>query len=85
MTLDFQINKKIAEEVALIPSKRIRNKVAGFITVRTPQPAQFKWKQISFCTLYLSHMTIYMRFFLFLNAITGIYFHFPFPFTFRVS
>lgn len=37
LTLDFQINKKIAEEVALIPSKRIRNKVAGFITVRTPQ------------------------------------------------
>ncbi|CDJ39750.1 40S ribosomal protein S17, putative [Eimeria necatrix] len=32
LTLDFQINKKIAEEVALIPSKRIRNKVAGFIT-----------------------------------------------------
>lgn len=33
LTLDFQINKKIAEEVALIPSKRIRNKVAGFVTV----------------------------------------------------
>ncbi|KAL8424636.1 hypothetical protein Efla_004259 [Eimeria flavescens] len=32
LTLDFQINKKIAEEVALIPSKRVRNKVAGFIT-----------------------------------------------------
>lgn len=33
LTLDFQINKKIAEEVALIPSKRTRNKIAGFITV----------------------------------------------------
>ncbi|KAL8452687.1 hypothetical protein Emed_001251 [Eimeria media] len=32
LTLDFQVNKKIAEEVALIPSKRVRNKVAGFIT-----------------------------------------------------
>ncbi|EKX73219.1 40S ribosomal protein S17, putative [Theileria equi strain WA] len=30
--LDFQYNKKVAEEVALIPSKRMRNKVAGFIT-----------------------------------------------------
>merc|ERR1712003_64398 len=32
MTLDFQINKKIAEEVATIPSKRLRNKIAGFTT-----------------------------------------------------
>jgi len=33
MTLDFQTNKKIAEEVAIIPSKRLRNKIAGFATV----------------------------------------------------
>ncbi|KAJ7557075.1 hypothetical protein O6H91_05G110800 [Diphasiastrum complanatum] len=32
MTLDFQTNKKIAEEVAIIPSKRLRNKIAGFGT-----------------------------------------------------
>jgi len=32
MTLDFQMNKKIAEEVAVIPSKRMRNKIAGFAT-----------------------------------------------------
>merc|ERR1712013_895082 len=32
LTLDFQMNKKIAEEVASIPSKRIRNKIAGFTT-----------------------------------------------------
>ncbi|CAM6099641.1 unnamed protein product [Calypogeia fissa] len=32
MTLDFQTNKKIAEEVAIIPSKRLRNKIAGFAT-----------------------------------------------------
>jgi len=32
LNLDFQVNKKIAEEVALIPSKRMRNKVAGFTT-----------------------------------------------------
>merc|ERR1712185_166820 len=29
---DFQINKKISEEVADIPSKRLRNKIAGFAT-----------------------------------------------------
>lgn len=32
MTLDFQTNKKIAEDVAIIPSKRLRNKIAGFAT-----------------------------------------------------
>jgi len=32
LTLDFDVNKKIAEEVAVIPSKRLRNKIAGFIT-----------------------------------------------------
>jgi len=32
MTPDFHTNKKILEEVALIPSKRLRNKIAGFST-----------------------------------------------------
>ncbi|XVE80648.1 hypothetical protein DITRI_Ditri14bG0155800 [Diplodiscus trichospermus] len=34
MTLDFHTNKKIVEEVALIPSKRLRNrnKIAAFST-----------------------------------------------------
>jgi len=32
MTTDFQTNKKICEEVAVIPSKRLRNKIAGFAT-----------------------------------------------------
>ncbi|KAI8360965.1 40S ribosomal protein S17-B [Mortierella sp. GBAus27b] len=32
LTLDFQTNKKIAGEVAIIPSKRLRNKIAGFTT-----------------------------------------------------
>ncbi|KAJ0968587.1 hypothetical protein J5N97_025504 [Dioscorea zingiberensis] len=32
MTLDFHTNKKVLEEVAIIPSKRLRNKVAGFST-----------------------------------------------------
>ncbi|XP_021906045.1 40S ribosomal protein S17-like [Carica papaya] len=32
MTLDFQTNKKILEDVAIIPSKRLRNKIAGFST-----------------------------------------------------
>merc|ERR1712137_1074875 len=32
LTLDFDTNKKICEEVATIPSKRLRNKIAGFVT-----------------------------------------------------
>ena len=32
LTLDFQLNKKISEEVAIIPSKRLRNKIAGYVT-----------------------------------------------------
>merc|ERR1711868_32722 len=32
LTLDFQTNKKICDEVASIQSKRLRNKIAGFLT-----------------------------------------------------
>jgi len=32
LTLDFATNKRMAEEVAIIPSKRLRNKIAGFTT-----------------------------------------------------
>merc|ERR1712153_111225 len=32
LTLDFNINKRICDEVAMIPSKCLRNKIAGFTT-----------------------------------------------------
>ncbi len=32
LTLDFETNKKVCDEVAVIPSKRLRNKIAGFIS-----------------------------------------------------
>eukprot|EP00010_Vexillifera_abyssalis_P006345 CAMPEP_0201546828 /NCGR_PEP_ID=MMETSP0173_2-20130828/3184_1 /ASSEMBLY_ACC=CAM_ASM_000268 /TAXON_ID=218659 /ORGANISM="Vexillifera sp., Strain DIVA3 564/2" /LENGTH=195 /DNA_ID=CAMNT_0047955625 /DNA_START=285 /DNA_END=872 /DNA_ORIENTATION=- len=32
LTRDFHTNKKICEEVAQIPSKRLRNKIAGYLT-----------------------------------------------------
>jgi small subunit ribosomal protein S17e len=32
LTTDFQINKTFCDEVALIPSKSLRNKIAGFVT-----------------------------------------------------
>lgn len=31
-TLDFDTNKRVCEEIAIIPSKRLRNKIAGFVT-----------------------------------------------------
>jgi len=32
LTSDFQTNKKLCDEIAIIPSKRLRNKIAGFAT-----------------------------------------------------
>merc|ERR1711865_892223 len=32
LTMDFATNKRICDEVAMIPSKRLRNKIAGFTT-----------------------------------------------------
>uniref|UniRef100_A0A914KQD6 Small ribosomal subunit protein eS17 n=2 Tax=Meloidogyne incognita group TaxID=654580 RepID=A0A914KQD6_MELIC len=32
LTYDFHVNKRICEEIAVIPSKRMRNQIAGFIT-----------------------------------------------------
>lgn len=32
LTLDFEINKRLASEIAYIPSKRLRNKIAGYTT-----------------------------------------------------
>merc|ERR1712183_773330 len=32
LTLDFHSNKRVCDEVAIIPSKRLRNKIAGFTT-----------------------------------------------------
>ncbi|CAG2116815.1 unnamed protein product [Medioppia subpectinata] len=32
LTIDFHTNKRICEEIAIIPSKRLRNQIAGFVT-----------------------------------------------------
>lgn len=32
MTFDFETNKRVCDEVAIIPTKRLRNKIAGFST-----------------------------------------------------
>ncbi|KAJ2399113.1 40S ribosomal protein S17.e.B [Coemansia sp. RSA 2559] len=32
LTLDFHTNKRICDDVAIIPTKRMRNKIAGFTT-----------------------------------------------------
>lgn len=33
LTLDFHTNKRICEEVAIIPTKPLRNKIAGWVSV----------------------------------------------------
>jgi small subunit ribosomal protein S17e len=32
LTLDFHTNKRLCEEIAIIPSKKLRNRIAGFVT-----------------------------------------------------
>ena len=32
LTLDFQTNKRVCDEIAVVPSKRMRNKIAGYVT-----------------------------------------------------
>merc|ERR1711941_57872 len=32
LTADFQTNKRLTEEVAVVPSKKMRNKIAGYVT-----------------------------------------------------
>lgn len=32
LTSDFQVNKRVCDEVAIIQSKRLRNKIAGYTT-----------------------------------------------------
>lgn len=34
LTMDFDTNKRVIEDIASVPSKRLRNKIAGFTTVR---------------------------------------------------
>ena len=31
LTLDFHVNKRVCEEIAIIPSKKLRNKIAGYV------------------------------------------------------
>ncbi len=33
LTMDFDTNKRVCQEIAIIQSKRLRNKIAGFTTV----------------------------------------------------
>ena len=33
LTMDFHTNKRVCEDVAIIPSKRLRNKIAGWVAL----------------------------------------------------
>ncbi len=49
LTMDFDTNKRVVEEVAIIGTKRLRNKIAGFTTVsgctaqQAPADCQHGW------------------------------------------
>merc|ERR1711931_173616 len=32
LTLDFHTNKRVCDDIAIIPSKKLKNKIAGFVT-----------------------------------------------------
>ena len=36
LCLDFQVNKRVCDDVAEIPSRRLRNQIAGYVTVECP-------------------------------------------------
>jgi len=48
LTKDFQTNKKMCDEVANIQSKRLRNKIAGFVTHLMKRIAKGPVRGISF-------------------------------------
>eukprot|EP01083_Nonionella_stella_P101443 287551_1 len=48
LTDDFQVNKKICDEAAAIPSKRMRNKIAGYVTNLMKRIAKGPVRGISF-------------------------------------
>merc|ERR1712169_151881 len=48
LTDDFQVNKKICDEAASIPSKRMRNKIAGYVTHLMKRIAKGPVRGISF-------------------------------------
>ena len=56
LTLDFHTNKRVAEEVAVIQSKRLRNKIAGFTTVRLDPIKQIR----AWCMLMMLSRHLFM-------------------------
>lgn len=48
LSFDFQDNKRVCDEVATIPSKRMRNKIAGYVTHLMTRLARGPVRNISF-------------------------------------
>ena len=44
LSLDFEVNKRICDEIAIIASKRLRNKIAGYTThLYVPMRSREQW------------------------------------------
>lgn len=50
LTSDFHTNKRVCEEIAIIPSKRLRNKIAGCVSSRVSviHVQLYQWDGVSF-------------------------------------
>lgn len=43
LTLDFHTNKRVCEEIAIIPSKRLRNQIAGYVNHFYQEEEEEEW------------------------------------------
>lgn len=50
LALDFDTNKKVTDEVAVVPSKRMRNKIAGWVTVSIEPYSMFLFQVVIICS-----------------------------------
>lgn len=66
LTLDFHTNKRICEEIAIIPSKPLRNKIAGFVThlMKRLRHSQVQFTITIICFFYLMFWTFRLEEFL---------------------
>jgi ribosomal protein S17E len=46
LTLDFETNKRICDEIAIIASKRLRNKIGMLLNIQHPLKIHFTYKDM---------------------------------------
>ncbi|VDK57467.1 unnamed protein product [Anisakis simplex] len=54
LTHDFHTNKRICEEIAVIPSKKMRNRIAGKLRLRHNLTVSLTFRQLTVCVYFLT-------------------------------